>query len=124
MRPRVMLELMTPHPEEALLTMGRIEVVLSNEANKPRVKPILRLMDVPDEVRLLARPTESVASASAQSVIITIDPAGGIEAGNGKILADILPILYGTPLNVVLTLYHLRREGSELATDLLSYRVE
>lgn len=124
MRPRVMLELMTPHPEEALLTMGRIEVVLSNETNKPRVKPLLRLMEVPDEVRLLAHPMGDVASVSAQSVIITIDPAGGIEAGNGKILADILPILYGTPMNVVLMLYRLRREGSKLAADLLSYRVE
>lgn len=124
MRPRVMLELMAPHPEEALLAMGRIEVVLTNEANKALVKPILRLMEVPDDVRLLAHPAGGSTSASAQSVIITIDPAGGIEAGNGKILADILPILYGTPMNVVLTLYRLRREESKLAADLLSYRVE
>lgn len=124
MRPRVVLELMTPHTEETLLAASQIEVVLANEANKPLVKPILRLMEVPEEVRLIAHQAGASVSAPASSVIIAIDPAGGIEAGNGKILADILPILYGTPSNVVLTLYGLRRQESGLAANLLSYRVE
>ncbi len=124
MRPAVVMELKTSASEESLLAAGQIEAVLINDANKSVVKPLLRLVDVPDEVRLLAQEASSSPSASLPSVIIRIDPAGGIEGGNGKILADILPVLYGTPSNVVVTLYGLRRVEATLVADLLSYRLE
>ncbi|MCS6816642.1 MAG: hypothetical protein N0A16_12230 [Blastocatellia bacterium] len=121
MQPTVRLVLSTSLTEAELLARDRLRVRLLNEANKPTIKALLRLVDVPEMVLLQAETASEEAAAIRHALVVEVDPRGGPESGNGKILADVLPLLYGSSRDVHLILHHLTKKGDVLAADLLAY---
>lgn len=121
MRPKVRLVLSTSLAEAELLAHARLCVRLLNEANKPAIKALLRLVDVPEVLLLQAEIVGEEAAASRRTFLVEIDPRGGPESGNGKILADVLPMLYSSSRDVHLILHHLAKTDDVLSADLLAY---
>jgi hypothetical protein len=121
MRPKVRLVLSTSLTESELLARDRLRVRLVNEANKPTVKALLRLIEVPEMLLLHAEGADEEASALRHTLLVEVDPRGGPEHGNGKILADVLPMLYGSSRDVHLILHHLAKAEDVLVADVLAY---
>ena len=121
MRPRVRIALSTTLAEADILARDRLRVRLVNEANKSAIKALLRLVEVPEELLLQAEGADEETTSPRHTLILEVDPRGGPEQGNGKILADVLPMLYGSSRDVHLILHHLVKRGDMLSADLLGY---
>jgi hypothetical protein len=67
MRPKVHIALVTSLTEAGVLARDRLRVRLLNEANKPTIKALLRLVDVPETVLLHA---EDIGEGTAALVTV------------------------------------------------------
>jgi hypothetical protein len=121
MQPKVRLLLSTSLAEADVLARDRLRVRLMNEANKPAIKALLRLVEVPETLLLRAESVGEEAAASRHTLLVDVDPRGGPEHGNGKILADVLPLLYSSSQDVHLILHRLAKGDEGLVADLLAY---
>jgi len=121
MQPKVRLVLSTSLAEAELLAQARLCVRLLNQTNKPTIKALLRLVEVPETLLLQAEVVGEEAAASRHTFLVDIDPRGGPEHGNGKILADVLPMLYSSSRDVHLILHRLAKTDDVLSADLLAY---
>ncbi len=121
MRPRVHIALWTSLTEADVLARERLRVRLLNAANKPAIKALLRLVDVPEVLHLEAEGLDEESGAPRHRLLVEIDPSGGVEHGNGKILADVLPSLYSSSEDVTLIVHRFQRSGEVFRADLLGY---
>jgi hypothetical protein len=121
MRPKVHIALVTSLTEAGVLARDRLRVRLLNEANKPTIKALLRLVDVPETVLLHAEDIGEGTAAPRHRLILEVDPRGGPEQGNGKILADVLVVLYRSSRDIGLVLHRVAKQGDVLSAELLGY---
>jgi len=121
MQPKVRIALLTALTEAEVLARDQLRVRLLNEANKPTIKALLRLVDVPEELVLRAEDVSEEAAASRHLLMLEVDPRGGPEQGNGKILADVLSLLYRSSRDMGLVLHRLAKQGDVLSAELLGY---
>ncbi len=121
MQPKVRIALLTSLTEAEVLARDQLRVRLLNEANKPTIKALLRLVDVPEELVLHAEGVGEEAAASRRLLLVEVDPRGGPEQGNGKILADVLAVLYRSSRDTGLILHRLAKQGDVLSAELLGY---